>query len=455
MDMIRVWVVQYKNCRNLMLRYKDPLTGKCVNRTSYHNPMTGEETKTGENRKFAEKLATLWEADLNNGLDQGRNAISWQQFRLRYEDEVLPSFAKNSAQKINTIFDAVERILPRVATGRLADLDARTLSVFQSELRDGKRAETTIGSYLAHLKAALSWAYDQGMIYRVPKIKRPQRAKKGGRGRRTKGRPITAEEFDRLKEKIPTSLGDWRGLKREIDRQTRRNKGINVRKTSVDSIPIEVSPAAVESWRHYMTGLWLSGLRLTESLQLYWDRPDRLCVELESRRPMLRIPAEYEKGHRDRLLPITPDFAEFLLQTPESDRRGRVFRPLMPSGNSASSHQAGRMLALIGELARVVVYTNPRTGKIKHASAHDLRRSFGNRWAKRVMPAVLQRLMRHESIETTMGYYVDLDANELAEDLYRAYNEEGKTLGKTLNSKQDSPPAKISLTSCTASNLRK
>jgi hypothetical protein len=29
--------------------------------------------------------------------------------------------------------------------------------------------------------------------------------------------------------------------------------------------------------------------------------------------------------------------------------------------------------------------------------------------------------MRHESIETTMGYYVDLDADELAEDLYRAH----------------------------------
>ena len=32
---------------------------------------------------------------------------------------------------------------------------------------------------------------------------------------------------------------------------------------------------------------------------------------------MLRIPAECEKGHRDRLLPITPDFATFLLTIPE------------------------------------------------------------------------------------------------------------------------------------------
>jgi integrase len=134
---------------------------------------------------------------------------------------------------------------------------------------------------------------------------------------------------------------------------------------------------------------------------------------------MLRIPAECEKGHRDRLLPITPDFAEFLLKTREADRRGPVFRPLLLSGKRATATQAGRMVALAGELAGVVVNTDPRSGKVKFASAHDLRRSFGNRWAKRVMPAVLQRLMRHESIATTMGYYVDLDADELAEDLYR------------------------------------
>ena len=69
-----------------------------------------------------------------------------------------------------------------------------------------------------------------------------------------------------------------------------------------------------------------------------------------------------------------------------------------------------------------VVHTDPGTGKTKYASAHDLRRSFGDRWAKRVMPAVLQKLMRHESIETSMGFYVDLDTDELAEDLYLSHD---------------------------------
>jgi len=58
--------------------------------------------------------------------------------------------------------------------------------------------------------------------------------------------------------------------------------------------------------------------------------------------------------------------------------------------------------------------------KRKYASAHDLRRAFGLRWSSCVMPAVLQELMRHESIETTMRYYVGRDADEAAEVLWTA-----------------------------------
>jgi integrase len=59
----------------------------------------------------------------------------------------------------------------------------------------------------------------------------------------------------------------------------------------------------------------------------------------------------------------------------------------------------------------------------KHASAHDLRRSSGERWAARVMPQVLPELMRHESIETTMKYYVGLNAQSTAAVLWEAVRE--------------------------------
>jgi integrase len=73
------------------------------------------------------------------------------------------------------------------------------------------------------------------------------------------------------------------------------------------------------------------------------------------------------------------------------------------------------------ELADVVV--NKAEGK--YASAHDFRRTFGTRWAKRVMPVVLQKLMRHSSIETTLRYYVDLDADEVGDELWKSYGPAG------------------------------
>ena len=36
------------------------------------------------------------------------------------------------------------------------------------------------------------------------------------------------------------------------------------------------------------------------------------------------------------------------------------------------------------------------------------------------MPTMLQKLMRHDSIETTLRYYVHLDADEMAEELWKA-----------------------------------
>ena len=54
----------------------------------------------------------------------------------------------------------------------------------------------------------------------------------------------------------------------------------------------------------------------------------------------------------------------------------------------------------------------------KYASAHDLRRAFATRWSRKVMPAVLQRLMRHSAIETTLKYYVDLEADDLGDELW-------------------------------------
>jgi hypothetical protein len=81
-----------------------------------------------------------------------------------------------------------------------------------------------------------------------------------------------------------------------------------------------------------------------------------------------------------------------------------------------------KIMSKIGKAAGVKVYTNPKdSAKVKFASAHDLRRAFGARWAARVMPAQLMELMRHESIETTLRSYVGTDAQAKADAAWAAF----------------------------------
>ena len=61
-------------------------------------------------------------------------------------------------------------------------------------------------------------------------------------------------------------------------------------------------------------------------------------------------------------------------------------------------------------------------------SAHDLRRAFCTRWAKRIMPADLKVLARHSSINTTMRYYVTQSADDVGDRLRFAI---GNTSGNT------------------------
>ena len=71
-------------------------------------------------------------------------------------------------------------------------------------------------------------------------------------------------------------------------------------------------------------------------------------------------------------------------------------------------------MSAIGKAAGIV--TDEAEGR--HATCHDLRRSFGDRWARKVMPADLKELMRHKSIETTMKYYVGRNVDDISARLH-------------------------------------
>jgi integrase len=251
----------------------------------------------------------------------------------------------------------------------LNEATSEAVSQFAGLLRSKGMKESSVATNLRTLQAALSWASNMQMI---PAVSFSQ-PKRGRRGTQMRSRPITDVELGRM-----------------------------LRAARV------VRPRDARLWRRLLIGLWLSGLRLGEVLVFGWDASHSIRAVLTGKHPQFRIYAEGEKGRKDRYLPMTPDFAKWLLKTPPDERHGLVFK--LPY---ATVDNIGRRIGEIGEAAGVVVNEDG-----KRASAHDLRRAFGTRWARRVKPAVLRTLMRHDDISTTMQYYVDIDADDIAAELW-------------------------------------
>ena len=137
-------------------------------------------------------------------------------------------------------------------------------------------------------------------------------------------------------------------------------------------------------------------------------------------------------------VPLAIEFCEFLLAVPEADRHGRVFRPMARNGSDTPMGEdwVGKVISRIGKAAKVKVAEGNRKGKphTKYATAHDLRRSFATRWVPKVMPATLQKLMRHKSIQTTLDYYAEVQSEAVGDEL-RRLDVPAKPLRATLRAK--------------------
>lgn len=250
---IKVKVHSYGEKRPLSLVYIDPISGK-------------KKAKSAETRDWRE--AERKAGELQRELEAGRYAppskITWEQFRERYKAEHLASLKPKSVESATYALDAVKTHLD---PDRLVKVNAAALSKLQSKLREAKVKEitgrdgktrivttkskdTTIASVLRHVRAALGWAVSVGMLPAVPKVNMP----KGSKGRKMKGGAVVGEQFDRMIAAVP-----------------------------------KVRPTDAADWVRYLTGLWLSGLRLQESITLSWDADSLFAVDLSGRRPRFRI----------------------------------------------------------------------------------------------------------------------------------------------------------------------
>ena len=394
-DEIRVTVVKPANRRYFQARWIDPVTGKTKTRS------TGKTTRREADRKAGEI-----QADLRAGKKKGARML-WKAFRVKYEAEVLKSKRDTTKTKMGSLFNAIERLIDPMWIHSLADDDvaAKFKEGLESEADEEgvlmDRAAYTVKSYLVNLVKVLKWAKRKHYIQELPTVDYP------AVNEAMRGRPITGEEFDRMLAAAPQVidakyLPGW------------------AQTTPGDELDL-------------MNGLWLSGMRLNEALRLHWEDEREILLDLSGRHPMLKIQASADKSNIFRLCPLTPDFAAFVLRVPQRLRRGYVFTPYTspPRGwpgegpHRPTMNHASRLIAEIGRLAGVKV------GEEKFASAHDLRRAFGFRWAKIVNTKVLMELMRHRSIATTLKFYVGQFAEDAVDEVMRSMQRLGITVGDT------------------------
>lgn len=359
--------------RFIECQWRDPVTGKLKTRS------------TGTHK---DKEAVAFQVDLETKLnaEYGDDVTDelWSVVADRYEDEVLSSRANSTLRKWRGTRNKLEAIIdPQFLT----TLNNKRISQFAKGLRAQGLAALSVKSHLAYLRTCLHWCQRQGLIRMVPTFEMPKRVNK------MKGRPITTEEYERMLAAIP------------------------------DVIDAEY----VAGWKFLLEGLWLSGLRLGEALRLTWN-PSGFCVNLAAGVPRLKIEVNEQKSTKAELLPLAPDFGEFLLNVPPAERRGRVFRPqLYGQAGEMRLDTCSKKIQEIGKEARVVVEEKaPKSGKTevrkKYASAHDFRRAFGKRWRQKVKSDILKQLMRHASIVTTETFYDDTSAAEVEAAIHEALN---------------------------------
>ncbi len=376
-DEIKVTVCKYPDRENLVLRYVDPVTGKQKTKSA---GTSDEATAIGK--------AAVWQDELTTGRYQAPSRLTWAEFRKRCEAEKLSAMPESSQVAYRVALDHLQRLID---PDRLAKLTAQVLSRFQAEARKEGMKATTLARHLRHIKACLRWGERQGLMVKAPAIEMPKLPKGQSLA---KHRAVTAEEFDRLLLAVP-----------------------------------KVRPKDAPAWERLLRGLWLSGLRLSEAVALDWnDGP--FVLDTTRKHPAFRIEAEGQKSRRNELAVTVPEFVEWILaETPEAERVGRVFKLANPTtGEPLAVLTIGPMVSAIGRKAGVVVGTAEKwveeNGKrVKRpvklfAGAHDLRRAFCGRWAMKVKTPVLQRLARHAHISTTMGYYVNLTADDIGAELW-------------------------------------
>jgi integrase len=321
----------------------------------WHDPVTGKrKSKSAETSDptDAEQARADLEYELNNGLHQEVSRLGWEQFRELFEKEFVASRRENTRRNYRVMLDLFEQLCK---PGALRSVTERTVSQFAAGLRGlpgyggGTMQASSIKVRLQFLHTTLQWAADQKLIPECPQFPAVKVPKK-------RPQPVPPESFEKLLAKAPDG-----------------------------------------HMRAFLLCGWLAGLRLNEALALEWKETDR-APYLDTARDRIVFPAEVVKADEDQWVPLDPELWEALDALPRVGRK--VFRFDAVDGRGEREVCDITVSARVRDLAQAAGV---------RMTMKSLRRGFGCRYAGKVSAQVLQKLMRHANIKTTMDYYANVD----------------------------------------------
>ncbi|MDB4756351.1 site-specific integrase [Mariniblastus sp.] len=360
-------------CPSYKMRWKDPITGSIRQQTLNTSDKTEAEIQAREIEKSISKGT------------HGKDDTDWMEFvEVFVSSKDMPSTQETyryDLLKVGSLINAT-------SVGHVASSIDKIKAVLQRQkTQKGKRlSKETVSKHMRTLKAAMHWAKRKKFINEVPDFDPIPACTQA------KARPVTTEEYERI----------------------------------LDACEYFSDGA---SWRFFLKACWLSGLRISEALNLSWDS-DPVKLVLVKGYYQIRFNKEGQKNRKDQQIPTLPEFTHLLKSIPENERQGYVF-PKVRCGGSKNRYKA-----VLEKMKRISKRANVVTAEDHYATFHDLRRGFGTTMAyrKRASPLMLKKLMRHKCLSTTMQYYAQADA-ELLQDML--LEELGDSQGDLPNSKAD------------------
>jgi integrase len=320
----------------------------------WFDPDTGKrKSKSAEtaDRQKAEEAREKLQYELRQGKYQEAIKLTWKEFRERYEAEYLPNCRLRTREKVASVFAVFEAICnPRQMRG----INKRMLSLFVAGMRKRRgrggndhMAPYTMKVYLNFLHVALNWAVTEKILSECPEFPAIKVPKK-------KPQPVPTETFECL-----------------------------------------LAKASDLQMRAFLLCGWLSGLRLNEAFELEREQTED-APWIDTARKRIWLPANFTKAVEDQWVPLDPVLQEILEALPRHGRK--VFR---------FEAKRDRHVLPVATVSHQIATLAKRAG-VK-LTMKSLRRGFGCYHAQRVSAHVLQKLLRHANIQTTLTYYASFD----------------------------------------------